>query len=109
MLEETGCDGIMVGRASRGNPWIFSEINSYLDTGIIPPRPTVEELCNTILKHARLQLQYKDEYIAIREMRKHVAWYTAGYPHSAKIRQAVNEIESIEELEKLIESLTSSR
>jgi nifR3 family TIM-barrel protein len=109
MLDETGCDGIMVGRASRGNPWIFREINSYLDTGIIPPRPTVEELCNTILKHARLQLQYKDEYIAIREMRKHVAWYTAGYPHSAKIRQAVNEIESIEELEKLIESLTSSR
>jgi nifR3 family TIM-barrel protein len=109
LLEETGCDGIMVGRASRGNPWIFREINSYLDTGIIPPRSTVEEVCNTIKKHARLSLQYKDEYIAVREMRKHVAWYTAGYPHSAKIRRAVNEIESFEELEKLLESLTSSR
>jgi nifR3 family TIM-barrel protein len=109
LLDETGCDGIMVGRASRGNPWIFREINSYLDTGIIPPRPTVEEVCETIKKHARLSLQYKDEYIAVREMRKHVAWYTAGYPHSAKIRRAVNEIESFEELEKLLESLTSSR
>jgi nifR3 family TIM-barrel protein len=109
LLDETGCDGIMVGRASRGNPWIFREINSYLDTGIIPPRPTVEEVCDTIKKHARLSLQYKDEYIAVREMRKHVAWYTAGYPHSAKIRRAVNEIESFEELEKLLESLTSSR
>jgi nifR3 family TIM-barrel protein len=109
LLDETGCDGVMIGRASRGNPWIFREINSYLDTGIIPPRPTVEEVCDTILKHARLSLQYKDEYIAVREMRKHVAWYTAGYPHSAKIRRAVNEIESFEELEKLLESLTSSR
>jgi nifR3 family TIM-barrel protein len=109
LLEETGCDGIMVGRASRGNPWIFGEINSYLDTGIIPQRPTVEELCDTILKHARLQLKYKNEYIAVREMRKHVAWYTAGYPHSSKLRQAVNEIESFDELEKIVRGLTSPR
>jgi nifR3 family TIM-barrel protein len=109
LLDETGCDGIMVGRASRGNPWIFGEINSYLDTGIIPQRPTVEELCDTILKHARLQLKYKNEYIAVREMRKHVAWYTAGYPHSAKLRQAVNEIESFDELEKIVRGLTSPR
>jgi nifR3 family TIM-barrel protein len=105
LLDETGCDGVMIGRASRGNPWIFREINSYLDTGIIPPRPTVEEVCDTILKHARLSLQYKDEYIAVREMRKHIAWYTAGYPHSAKIRRAVNEIESFEELEKMVQQL----
>ncbi len=109
LLEETGCDGIMVGRASRGNPWIFGEINSYLNTGIIPQRPTAEELCDTILKHARLQLKYKNEYIAVREMRKHVAWYTAGYPHSAKLRQAVNEIESFDELEKIVRGLTSPR
>jgi nifR3 family TIM-barrel protein len=102
LIEETGCDGIMVGRASRGNPWIFREINSYLDTGIVPERPTREELCETILRHAKLQLKYKSEYIAVREMRKHVAWYTAGYPHSAKLRQAVNEIESFEELEKKV-------
>lgn len=102
MLEETGCDGIMVGRASRGNPWIFREINSYLDTGIIPERPTRQEVCDTILKHARLQLEYKGEYTAVREMRKHVAWYTTGYPHSARLRQLVNEIDTIAELEESI-------
>ena len=102
MLEETGCDGIMVGRASRGNPWIFREINSYLDTGIIPERPTGQEVCDTVLKHARLQLEYKGEYTAVREMRKHVAWYTTGYPHSARLRQLVNEIETIAELEESI-------
>ena len=105
MLEETGCDGLMVGRASRGNPWIFREINSYLDTGIIPDRPTKQEVCDTILKHARLQLEYKGEYTAVREMRKHVAWYTAGYPHSAKLRQMVNEIESIAELEESVQKI----
>ena len=102
MLEETGCDGIMVGRASRGNPWIFREINSYLDTGIIPERPTGQEVCDTILRHARLQLEYKGEYTAVREMRKHVAWYTTGYPHSARLRQLVNEIKTIAELEESI-------
>ncbi|MDE7479227.1 MAG: tRNA dihydrouridine synthase DusB [Lachnospiraceae bacterium] len=98
IIEETGCDGIMVGRASRGNPWIFREINSYLNTGIIPDRPTREEVCHTIQKHAELQLAYKGEYIAVREMRKHIAWYTTGYPHSAKLRNMVNEMETMQEL-----------
>ena len=105
MIEETGCDGIMVGRASRGNPWIFREINSYLDTGIVPERPTGQEVCDTILRHARLQLEYKGEYTAVREMRKHVAWYTTGYPHSARLRQLVNEIETIAELEESIRKI----
>lgn len=105
MIEETGCDGIMVGRASRGNPWIFREINSYLDTGIVPERPTGQEVCDTILKHARMQLEYKGEYTAVREMRKHVAWYTTGYPHSARLRQLVNEIETIAELEESIRKI----
>jgi nifR3 family TIM-barrel protein len=109
LLDETGCDGVMIGRASRGNPWIFREINSYLDTGIIPPKPTVEELCDTIIRHAKLELQYKDEYIAVREMRKHVAWYTAGYPHSAKLRQEINNAESFKELEKIVQGLTLER
>lgn len=107
MIEETGCDGIMVGRASRGNPWIFREINSYLDTDIVPERPTGQEVCDTILKHARLQLEYKGEYTAVREMRKHVAWYTTGYPHSARLRQLVNEIETIAELEESIRRIFS--
>ena len=102
LVEETGCDGIMIGRASRGNPWIFKEITQYLDTGILPERPSMEEVRKTILRHAALQLEYKGEYIGIREMRKHVAWYTAGYPHSAKLRRMVNEMETFAELEKSI-------
>lgn len=109
MIEETGCDGIMIGRASRGNPWIFREITQYLDTGILPERPSAEEVRDTILRHARLQLQYKGEYIGIREMRKHVAWYTAGYPHSSKLRQMVNEIETFEELEESICGIFQTR
>lgn len=107
MLEETGCDAIMVGRASRGNPWIFREINSYLDTGVIPDKPTKDEVCEVILRHAALQLAYKGEYTAVREMRKHVAWYTTGYPHSAKLRQMVNEMETISELEEGIRRIFS--
>lgn len=105
MLDETGCDGIMVGRASRGNPWIFREINTYLDTGKIAQRPSAEEVCDTILRHAALQLEYKGEYTAIREMRKHVAWYTTGCPHSARLRQMVNEMETIAELEEGIRKI----
>ena len=102
LAKQTGCDGIMIGRASRGNPWIFKEITQYLDTGILPERPTNEEVRNTILRHAALQLEFKGEYTGIREMRKHVAWYTAGYPHSAKLRRMVNEMETFTELEESI-------
>ncbi|MCI7791772.1 MAG: tRNA dihydrouridine synthase DusB [Lachnospiraceae bacterium] len=102
MIEETGCDGIMIGRACRGNPWIFREITQYLDIGVLPARPSVEEVRDTILRHAELQLAYKGEYTGIREMRKHVAWYTTGYPHSAKLRRMVNEMETFAELEKSI-------
>jgi len=105
MLAQTGCDAVMIGRASRGNPWIFREINTYLDTGEKITRPTNKEVCDTILKHAALQVQYKGEYMAIREMRKHVAWYTTGLPHSAKLRQKVNEIETIAELEEWIRKI----
>lgn len=105
MMEETGCDGVMIGRASRGNPWIFRQLVEYDKTGNIPERPDVAELKAMILRHARLQLQYKGEYTGIREMRKHVAWYTAGYPHSAAIRRRVNEIETIGQLEEVLESI----
>ena len=105
MMEETGCDGVMIGRASRGNPWIFRQLVEYDKTGNIPERPDVAELKAMILRHARLQLQCKGEYTGIREMRKHVAWYTAGYPHSAAIRRRVNEIETIGQLEEMLESI----
>lgn len=104
MLEETGCDGVMVGRAAEGNPWIFREISHYLDTGELLPRPSLEEVKEMILRHASLQLEYKGEYTGMREMRKHVAWYTAGFPHSARLRGAVNEIESMEQLMVLLDA-----
>ena len=102
LVQETGCDGIMVGRAAQGNPWIFKQITHYLDSGEILPKPTLEDVKNMIVRHAQLQIRYKGEITAMREMRKHVAWYTAGYPHSAKLRAAVNEIETMDELLKMI-------
>ena len=105
MLEETGCDGIMVARAARGNPWIFREITSYLENGTIPPRPTGEEMYQMIMEHGRLMLAYKGEYTAVREMRKHVSWYTVGYPNSARLRGMINSLESMEELEKCVKDI----
>lgn len=105
LLEQTGCDGVMVGRAARGNPWIFSRIAAWLEDGTILPRPDIEEVKQTILYHAQLQLATKGEYTAIREMRKHVSWYTSGYPNSARLRQVVNQTENYEELCALVEEL----
>lgn len=102
ITEETGCDGIMIGRGIQGNPWLFSQIKEYLATGIIPKKPHVDEVIEMIIRHAKLQIEFKGEYVGIREMRKHVAWYTAGYPKSAKLRSCVNEIASLEELEALM-------
>ena len=101
MFKETGCDAVMIGRAVRGNPWIFRELNHYFHTGEKLPRPTAEEVCEMILRHAEDQIAIKGEYIGIREMRKHVAWYTAGMRHSAGIRRESNNISSYEELKKL--------
>lgn len=102
MLEQTGCDGLMVGRASRGNPWIFRRIQTYLETGQDPGKPSLEEVKEMMLRHAKMQLEYKGDYTGIREMRKHIAWYTAGFPHSAKLRGKMNELETVEELEALL-------
>lgn len=102
MLEGTNCDGVMIGRAARGNPWLFARVNYFLETGKELPKPTREEIKKMILRHAALLLKCKGEYTGMREMRKHVAWYTAGMPHSAKMRQACNEIEDMEGLEKLL-------
>ena len=104
MMEETGCDAVMVGRAARGNPWIFREISHYLDTGERLPRPDRQEIRKMILRHAELQTAYCGEETAMREMRKHVAWYTAGLPNSARLRGRVNEITSLAELERLLDT-----
>lgn len=103
MQEYTGCDGLMIARGVRGNPWLFHQIKTYMDTGIMQEKPTVDEVINMILRHAKLQIQFKGEFIGIREMRKHVAWYTTGYPKSSKLRNLVNEIENMEQLYKLLE------
>lgn len=105
LLTQTGCDGVMIGRAARGNPWIFSQVAAYLEDETVLPKPDIEEVKKTILEHARLQLETKGEYTGIREMRKHVCWYTTGYPNSARLRQVVNLTESFEELCALVESL----
>lgn len=102
MIEETGCDGIMIGRAVRGNPWIFREIKAYLESGTRVDRPNKEEMREVLLRHGRLQLEYKGEYKGIREMRKQVSWYSAGFPNSAKLRQQINQMETFEALEKVI-------
>ena len=103
MQKETGCDGVMIGRGAQGNPWIFSELLAYDRTGEMPARPTIEEIKEMIYRHARLQVKYKGEYLGIREMRKHVSWYTSGLPNSAKLRGEINAVESLEELESLLE------
>lgn len=102
LLTQTGCDGIMVGRAAQGNPWIFREIECYLRTGEVRKRPTGKEVYDTILSHAEMELAHKGEYTAVREMRKHISWYTAGYPNSAALRRRINAMESFEELKEAL-------
>ena len=103
MFHETGCDGVMIARAAQGNPWIFREILHEIETGEKLPRPTREEIKNMIIRHARLLLDFKGEYTAIREMRKHISWYTTGLPGSAKFRGKMNEMETMEQLIETVE------
>lgn len=103
MMEETGCDGVMVARGAKGNPWLFRRIAHYLETGELLPKPGPGEVKAMILRHAALMAECKGEYTAMREMRKHVSWYTAGYPHSAALRNEINLVETMEELTRLVE------
>lgn len=105
LLEQTGCDGVMIGRAAQGNPWIFREVVHFLEDGTLPEKPDPEEKKKVILEHAALQLKYKGEYTAVREMRRHLAWYTAGMPHSARFRQTINAMESMEDLLAGVEAI----
>lgn len=102
MKEYTGCDGLMIGRAARGNPWIFRQVNEYLKTGELIDKPTPKEIKEMILRHARLLIEYKGEFTGVHEMRKHIAWYTGGLPHSAELRRKCNEMETWEELQELL-------
>ena len=101
MREYTHCDGLMAGRGARGNPWLFRELAAALAGNPIPERPSREEVVSMVLRQARLSAAYKGEYTAIREMRKHVAWYTAGMKGAARMREAVNRVNSLREIEEL--------
>lgn len=101
MMEQTNCDGVMIGRGAQGNPWIFHQIKTYLETGMVPEKPPFSEVCRMILRHAKMQIEWKGEKRGMREMRSHAAWYTAGYPHSASLRRAMNTVETYEQLEEL--------
>ena len=101
MWQETGCDAFMIGRGARGNPWIFERIRHYMKTGEILPKPGIRELYAMIERHAAMQAEWKGELYGMREMRTHIAWYTAGYPHSAAIRREINRVETLEDLKKV--------
>lgn len=99
----TGCDGIMVGRGCKGNPWLFREIKAALAGQPIPKRPGVDEVTAMLLRHAALCVKYKEEYTGIREMRKHAGWYTAGMRGATKLRDAVNHVTTLSQLETLVD------
>ena len=102
MLEYTKCDAIMVGRAAQGNPWIFKRINHYLKTGELLPEPTTEQKIEKALRHARMLIDYKGEYIGVREMRKHISWYMKGVKGAAELRSKINTANSYYEMENLL-------
>lgn len=108
LLEYTGCDAIMVGRGAQGNPWIFRRILHYLHTGEILPEPTAEERVEKALRHAEMLIDYKGEYIGVREMRKHMAWYMKGLPGAAELRGKLNYAENRAELEALLRGYLAS-
>lgn len=102
MMEETGCDGIMIARAAKGNPWIFREVKAVLAGEESPKRPEYAEICEMILRHGRMQIEAVGEHMGMLQMRKQVAWYTAGCPGSAKLRQEVNQITTYDDLKSLL-------
>lgn len=103
MMEETGCDGVMIARGAKGNPWIFGRTKGLMETGITPPKPSGGEIRDMILRHGRMLSECKGEKAGIREMRSHMAWYTSGLPNSASLRNDMNQAETYEDMEKLLQ------
>ena len=105
MFRETGCDGVMIARAAQGNPWVFAEVIAFLESGTIPGHPDRQAVIDMLLRHARLLVEDKGEYIGMREMRRHAAWYLKGIPGAAKLRTRMTALEHYEELEELCRNL----
>ena len=101
MLEETNCDLVMVGRGALGRPWVFSQINAYLEHGRILPEPPVAERMRVMVNHIKTICEYKGEYVGLREARKHAAWYTKGLHGAAEYRREIGSLSSIEQLEEI--------
>lgn len=107
MYKQTGCDGFMVARGAQGNPWIFNQMRHYMETGEVLEKPSMEEMVEMMLRHARMLIACKGDYTGVREMRKHATWYTGGYRNSAKLRAEINKVESYEELRVLFDEVLS--
>lgn len=108
MMDETGCDMVMIARGARGNPWLFRETEHYLETGEKLPRPTIHEIHELMLRHMAMQMEEKGDYLGVCQMRKHIAWYTQGLPNSAALRERINRAESADEIEQILNQWESS-
>ncbi len=108
MYDETGCDFIMIGRGALGTPWLFSQINAYLEKGTIIPEPPIEEKMNVMIGHIRQLCEYKGDYVGMREARKHAAWYIKGIRGAASLRQEIGSLETIEQLKEIAEKVINS-
>lgn len=105
MMDQTGCDAVLIARAAQGNPWIFKRVTHYLETGEILPEPTLEERIPVILKHAEMLLAHKGDYIGIREMRSHLAAYVKGLHGATEFRRRSTRVESLDDIKYLLEAL----
>lgn len=103
MLEYTGCDAVMIARGAQGNPWIFKRTIAYLENGILLDEPTPQEKVSMALRHARMLIDYKGEFVGVRQMRAHMAWYIKGVQGASVIRDKINHCESYEEMAELLE------
>ena len=105
MFKETGCDAVMIGRAAQGNPWIFRQVKDYLETGVITSGPSIDEVADMLIRHCQMLVETKGEFTAVREMRKHFAWYTTGIKHAAALRHEVNQVTKQEQFNEFVEKI----
>ncbi len=107
MMDETGCDGVMIGRGAQGNPWIFKRLAHYFKTGQVSKEPSAVEKIKVAILHLENLVEYKGEYIAIREMRKHAAWYIKGLKNCTTIKDLLNKTQSLKEMKKILKEYQS--